>query len=258
MSRVPATAALTATLVALMIANGASMAAGVSPRERPDMTAREGIRQRFDLGAAPSITVRGIGGPVTVETGPGSIVDVDIVRLAATERELQCYRTQISHDGDNLVIEHVQYSSRPGCDSIRSRQNVRLRLPRSASLQLSTIGGRVDIGSVDGLVRLDSIAGHVTVAAARAVEISSLTQGLSLTLAPLSDRGVQVSSVVGEVELNIPRAANADVQLSSVQGSVGSDWPARSGSDGLAYRIGAGGADVSVSSVVGRVRLRRF
>jgi len=261
MAERPAKAA--ASLAALLMLGGAaSPAAGVSAgqtqRGDPAMTARQEIRERFELGGSPSVTVRGIAGPVTVVSGPGSAVEVDIVRTAASERELQCYRTDVTRTSASLVVEHVQYSSRPGCNSIRSRQSLRLRIPRSANLYLSTIGGRVDVAGVEGLVRMDSIAGRVTAAGVRAADLSSIAGGLSLTLAPLGSRGVSLSSIVGGVELNFPRSANADVRISSVQGNVASDWPGRSGSERQSYRLGSGGPNVSISSVIGEVRIRRF
>jgi hypothetical protein len=222
-------------------------------------SARQEIRERFELSGPTSVTVSGIGGPVTVETSGGdAAAEVHIVRTAASERELQCYRTAVTHKPGNITVQHEQFSSRPGCNSIRSRQAVRLKLPRSVNLHLSTIGGPVTVGPMDGLLRLDSIAGHVTVAEARSAEMNSLAQGLSLTLPHLASRGVRISSVVGKVEINFRAGANADVMVDSVVGTVGSDWPARSGGRDRVYRIGSGGNTVLVSSVVGSVRLRRL
>lgn len=257
MTRFRTKAALAAAFAPLLGA-GLAHAQGATQDDYAHLAAREEIRDRYQLAATSSVTVKGIAGHVSVEAAPGNTAEVHIVRLAATERELKCYRTQVTRHARGLAIEHVQFSARPGCSSIRSRQTVRLRLPRSANLHLSVIGGRVDVANVEGLVRLDSIAGRATLAGVRAAEISSLAQGLSLTLAPLGTRDINVSSVVGPVEIGFGRNANADVQITSVQGSVGSDWPERSGSNGQAYRIGSGGRDVSISSVIGPVRLRRF
>jgi hypothetical protein len=221
------------------------------------MTAREDLRQSFQLGSGASVTVRGISGPVTVETVQGSIAEVNVVRMAATERELGCYRTEISRNAGGIVIKHIQFSDRPGCNSIRSHQIVRLKVPRFANLHLSTIAGRIDVGPTDGLLKLDAIAGHATIAGARSAQISPLAQGLTLTLARLGPAGIQISSVVGGAELRFGPEAKAHVRVSSIQGKVESDWPAR-GSDSHAYQIGSGGPAVSISSVIGPVRLRRF
>ncbi|HEX8366416.1 MAG TPA: DUF4097 family beta strand repeat-containing protein [Allosphingosinicella sp.] len=256
MARIWSKAALAIAIAAPLLGNVQGSTA--TQDDHSTLTAREEIHDRYELGAAPTVTVRGIAGPVSVETVAGNVAEVHIVRRAATERELQCYRTEITRKASGLAIEHVQFSDRPGCSTIRSRQTVRLKLPRSANVQLSVIGGRVDIDGVAGSVRLESIAGRVNLTGVRAAQLSSLAGGLSLALAQGGTRTIQVSSVVGPVDIKFPRGANADVQISSVQGSVRSDWRELSGSDGLAYRIGSGGADVSISSVIGPVRLSRF
>lgn len=258
MSRIRTKAALAAAIAAPLLAGGAAWAQSATQHNDPAWTAREEISHRFETGAAPAVTVKGIAGPVSVETIAGNVAEIQIVRHAATQRELQCYRTDVTKKTGGLAIEHVQYSDRPGCGTIRSRQSVRLKLPRSANVHLSVIGGRVDIADVAGPVRLDSIAGRVTLSGVRAARLSSLAGGLSMALAQNGTRDIQVSSVVGPVDVKFPRGAGADVRISSVQGRIGSDWPEVSGSNGLAYRIGAGGPDVTISSVIGPVRLIRF
>lgn len=257
MSHIPLKFALSVIASLAVHAEGCRAAQTVR-NDGADLPARHELNQRFDLPRGATVIVRGIAGPVSVEAAAGDTADVRIVRTAATARELECYRTGVRREAGNLVIEHVQYSARPGCETIRARQTVRLRLPRSANLSLSTIGGRVDIGERDGLVKLESIAGHVTVAGARNVEMSSLAQGLSLTFARQGPASVRVSSVVGRVELSFQPGANADVQLSSVQGRIESDWPILRNDGALTYRVGSGGPALSVSSILGAVTLRRL
>lgn len=227
-----------------------------------EMAAREEIHRSFRLEEGARVSVSGIAGPVSVTTTEGDTAQVHIVRMARTQRELDCYRTAVTGGGEALSIEHVQDSDRSGCDSIRSRQQVTLVLPRSVNLEFSTIAGRLDIGPVDGVVRLDSIAGHVTLAGARSAEVSSLAGGLTMNLRSLSAAGVQVSSVVGPVDLTFGRGVDADVRLDSVMGSVRgvpAELDRRLVEENGEYRlrVGAGGPAVRLSSVMGPVRLRR-
>lgn len=264
-----AQAALLLVAPALLLAGvSAGAADGRGPQgtrasaARAELAEREEIHETFRLEPGARVRVTGIAGPVSVETAAGDTAQVHIVRMAATRRELDCYRTAVAGGGGALSVEHVQDSRRPGCDSIRSRQEVRLILPRSVDVELSTIAGRVDIAAVDGLVRLDSIAGHVTIAGARSAEMSSLAGGLAMTLHPLAAAGVRVSSVVGGVDLTFPRGVDADVRLDSVMGSVRGvpgELDRRLVEEDGEYRlrVGAGGPAVRLSSVVGPVRLRR-
>jgi hypothetical protein len=185
---------------------------------------------------------------------------VRIVRSARTQAELDCYRTAVDSSAGRLTIEHVQFSDRRGCDSIRSSQEVRLRVPRRVDVRLSTIAGRVDIGAVDGMISLDSIAGPVTLTGVAAAEVDALAGGLRISEARPGARGIRVSSVVGPVDFSFARNADADVQVSSVVGKVESRSPRTrfdGGDGGYRLRIGAGGPAVSISSVMGPVRLRQ-
>jgi hypothetical protein len=220
------------------------------------MTAREEVDQNYDLAPNSTVRVEGVAGPVTVETGDFSRAELHVVRLAASQRELDCYRTQVSTTRTSLTVAHVQDRSRE-CRNIRSRQEVRLRLPRSMSIEMDSIAGAVEIGAVDGMVRLNSIAGPTTVAEVRSANISSIAGRLTLGLAPLGREGVEVSSVAGPIELSAGPGVDADVEVDSIMGSVSGFADLEGENGGYRARIGRGGGRVSLSSIVGSVRLRR-
>jgi len=252
----PIRSMLLAGALAAALAGSAAASAGQRSGDREAMSAREESRQTYELAPNASLRVEGIAGPVTIETGDFPRAELHIVRMAASQRELDCYRTQVSATRASLTIEHVQDIDRAGCDSIRSRQEVRLRLPRSMSVALESIAGGVDIGPVDGMVRLSSIAGRTNLARVRSAEISSIAGPLTIGLASLGQEGIEVSSVTGPIELRAEPGVDADLSVDSVIGPVsGLAW----NEDGGTYRarLGQGGRRVSLSSIVGSVRLRR-
>lgn len=232
---------------------------GQTRGDADQMTAREEFHQTYRISRDGTVRVRGIAGPVTVQTTDGGdTAEVHILRMAATERELRCYRTEVSSSGGDLSIEHVQLRER-GCDSIRSRQEVRLTVPRSVDLDFSTVAGAVDIAPTDGRVRLDSIAGATTLASVREADIDAIAGSLSIGLAP-GNQDVRISSVVGPVEVSIGEGVNTDLSFDSVIGSVRSLAPGiaiRENDGSYRARAGSGGGRVSLSAVVGAVRLRR-
>lgn len=245
----------------ILLAATAALAAGASAdtgqrHDATPMTAREVSDQTYELARDATVRVEGIAGPVTIETGDFARAELHVVRMAATQRELDCYRTQVSATRNSLAIEHVQDEGRD-CRNIRSRQEVRLRLPRSMSVELELIAGAVEIGPVDGMVRLNSIAGRTTLAQVRSAEISSIAGTLTMGLAPIGEAGVEVSSVSGPIELSAGPEVNADVEVSSIMGSVSGFAELEGENGGYRARIGRGGGRVSLSSIVGSVRLRR-
>ena len=222
------------------------------------MQAQERIDRSFTLRPGAEVSVSGIAGPVTVETTDGDRAEVHVLRMARTQHELDCYRTLVEERDGGLRIAHERVRSRE-CRSIRSRQEVRLRLPRSANLSLSSVAGRVEIGALAGRVRLDSVAGHVRIAGARAGSVSSLAGGLDMTIGALDPHGIRISSVVGGIELGFLSEAHAEVSVDSVTGSVQSETPrVRIYGENHAFRarVGDGGPPLVISSVVGPVRLR--
>ena len=145
------------------------------------MAFRDVINRSIGLSPGAEVSLETIAGPVVIQTGNSPTAQIHIVRGAATPRELKCYRTEVSATPARLAIRHVQDKSR-GCDSIRSGQQVRLTLPRSVNLSMSSIAGDVDIGPIDGRLKLESMAGPVKLRGVRSADISSLAGGLSMTL----------------------------------------------------------------------------
>jgi hypothetical protein len=125
------------------------------------------------------------------------------------------------------------------------------------NVEMESIAGAVEIGAVDGMVRLNSIAGRTTLAEVRSAEISSIAGRLTLGLAPLGREGIEVSSVAGPIELSAGPGVDADVEVDSIMGSVSGFADLEGENGGYRARIGRGGARVSLSSIVGSVTLRR-
>lgn len=222
------------------------------------MPAREQIDRSFVIAPGAKVSISSIAGPVTVETGGSGRAEIHILREAGSKRELDCTRTEIEARNGGLSLRQIRRSQDNACRDIRTRQNVRLIVPRNVDLSLDSIAGRLEIGEVDGAVKLSSIAGRTRVAGARSAEISSVAGQLMLGLGPIGRGGVQVSSVAGSVELMFRRGTSADVAASSLIGQMTSASPAiqvRREQRSYRARIGSGGPLVSLSSIVGQVRL---
>lgn len=248
-------------LLALMICACASAAAGAAAA-RQDYPEREEISRSLTVPRGGAVEVSGIAGVVEVEATDGERAEVHIVRSAATRAELDCYRTAVEQTARGVEIRHEQFSDRRGCQNIRSRQHVRLRVPRSSALRLSTIGGDVTVAGVEGRLDFTNVAGHTRVEGARSAGLSNLARGLTMRLGALADDGVNVSNVVGRVELDFVGDAGADLRLHNLNGGVQNEIEGlplrRLAESSFRARVGAGGAPVHISNVVGAVRLRRM
>jgi hypothetical protein len=224
---------------------------------------REQINRSIPLSREAQVKIRGINGAVAIETVEGAeTAELDIT-ITASDREALARRPLlIDESGNSLTIrtENNNESNRRG-EWVRHR--VRLRLPRSVSLNVSSVNGGLDVGPIGGGVHISSINGRVRVdQAASATEISSINGGLYIGLEQLSSAGLRVSSINGGAEIKLGGAVNAEIEVRSVNGSINSEFPltvvgeVKRGE--LRGTLGSGGAMISITSVNGGVNLRRL
>ena len=221
----------------------------------PEYRERERIVKNFSLDPGSRIEIYMIPGPVLIDTTSGHSAGVEVVRAAATRADLDCGGILIEQSGSTLTIRSVDK-----CEIVRSTQTVTLRVPRDVDLSLRSIAGRVRIGSTEGMVHLDSIAGRVEAAGLREARLISLARGLVLAVFDLGERGIRVSSVVGGIELNVNSRIDAEIVMRSVEGRIDNEVPGVriTGDDGQNQRalLGSGRGKIQIDSVVGNVRIR--
>jgi hypothetical protein len=218
---------------------------------------RKEIHRQYQLAPNTTVEISTIAGPVEIETISGQSAEVNIVNFAATQADLDCLDTPIEQTSRKLEIH-----SKSLCQISRVNQRVTLKLPRNVNLDLKQIAGDVSVGPTEGMVRLESIAGHVSTSSVQAAEMSSLAQGLSMEIKQIGERGLRLTSVVGGIELALSDNLNARFESSSIVGNVLSDIPtvkvSTDGRSDFEARIGSGGPLITISSVRGGIRLRKL
>lgn len=225
-----------------------------------DMPLKEDINKTYQLARGARVEVTGIAGPVEVTVSDSDTATVHVVRSAQTREDLDCYRTVVEGNADRIEIRHEQFK-RDRCASIRARQRVKLAVPRYVDLHLSTIAGDVSAGAIEGMVKLEKIAGHVALNGAQSVEISSLASGLTMHIDRVSARGMQIEAVAGAVELKVGEKLDADVVVNDTLGQVVAETSrakiSKVSDSKYRVKLGAGGAEISFTGITGNVRLSR-
>ena len=216
---------------------------------------RERIAKNFSLDPGSRIEISMIPGPVVIDTTSGRSADVEVVRASATRADLDCGGVLIEQSGSTLTIRSVDK-----CKIVHGSQTVTLRVPRDVDLSLRNIAGRVRLGPTDGMVHLESIAGHVEAAGVREARMSSLARGLELAVSELGERGIRVSSVRGGIALDVNSRIDAEIVTRSVEGRIDNQVPGVriTEDDGQNQRalLGSGRGKIQIDSVVGTVRIR--
>jgi len=229
---------------------GAQEKSGGSPVQKE-------INRQYQLAPNTTVELSEIPGSVEIETISGQSAEIHIVNSAETQADLNCLDTPIEQTPGKLVIR-----SKTVCAISRVIQRVTVKLPRKINLHLHQIAGDVRIGPTEGMVRLVSIAGHVSTSSLQAAEMSSIASGLSMEIKQIGERGVRLSSVVGGIELSLSDNLNAQFVASSIVGNVVSDIPGikllTDGRSDFEAQIGSGGPGITISSVRGGIRLRKL
>ncbi|HJQ67530.1 MAG TPA: hypothetical protein VKA70_01050 [Blastocatellia bacterium] len=227
-----------------------------------EMQEREEIRQSYELSPGATVEVQGINGTVDIETTNGQTAEVHIIRFAATKEDLNYHKILIEHSGNRLVVRGENERDRNQRNR-RVRHRVTMKIPRRVDLTTGGVNGRVNIGEVDGPVKVSGVNGKVSVGQAVGyTELSGINGSVTITIAQLSTRGIDASGINGRVELRFTEDINADLDVTGINGSVQADMPnvtvfGKISRDNFRAKIGSGGTPIQVSGINGGVRLAR-
>jgi hypothetical protein len=223
---------------------------------------REESNKTITLAPGSQVAIRGINGGVTIETWNSQQAEIHII-ITASDREAMERRPLLVEDTPNSLTIRTEEQRGYGRERGYVRHQVRLRLPQSIDLKVSSVNGGVEVGAITGSLALSSINGGARVAqAGSASEIASVNGRVSVALTRLGEQGLRISSINGGIDLRLPAEVNAELEIRSINGGIDSDLPItvtnvmRRGE--LRGTLGAGGARIHITSVNGGVHLKRL
>ena len=233
------------------------------PSDR-DLAERDEFHQSYQLSPGAKVEVRGINGAVDIETAAGTTAEVNIVRSARTREDLNYHKIIVEATATGLVVRSEKEGERSERGRERQvRQRVMLRLPRQVDLGVSGVNGRVNVGEIEGPVRLNGINGRAEVAQAVGYsELNGINGHVRITISRLSEQGIRVSGINGGVELRFNDDVNADLDVTGINGPVNADLPnvtltGKLDRQNVHAKIGSGGSPIRVSGINGTVKLTR-
>jgi hypothetical protein len=227
-----------------------------------DFKERDEINQTYQLAPGARVEVSSIRGPVEIVNGAGATAEVQVIRSARTRADLEYHKIEVAQTANGLVVRGIQELEERQNRNIQVDHQVKLKLPRSIDLSISSISGWIKVADVDGPTRVNSISGSANIgnvggklevrsisgnleignvgAEARvnsvsgnlglgqvngSLDVSSISGRLNATLVFLSPQGIHIRSVSGSVELGFKSEINADFKAESVSGQVYLDVP---------------------------------
>jgi hypothetical protein len=223
------------------------------------------IHESYKLQPGAEVMVSGINGKVEIETSDTDTAEIFIEREARNPEELSRRQIIIEHTDKNLTVRGERKNSGFWSfltDHGNASEHVTLKLPRKISLEARGVNGHVNVGEVDGNVRISGVNGKVEVAQTSGYdEVSGVNGGVTMTVRQLGERGLRISGVNGRVELRLRDGLNADLDARGMNGGVNSEVPEisvqKDSNRNYSARIGNGGAPISLSGINGGVKLTR-
>lgn len=233
-----------------------------------------------------------INGPVSIEASKDNMVHVRAEKILNRGNVTDVAFQVIQSDGDIRVCALWRQDT---CDEdgLHSRSNNRnddrrnvevrftVSVPRgvrvsagtvngemrvrnvTSEVRASTVNGRVEVRNVGGQVRANTVNGAVAVSTSNGpVSASTVNGSIDVSMSSIArDGDLKFSTVNGNVIVEMPSSINADVSVGTVHGSISSEYPVQiSGKFGprrAEGRIGQGGRRLDVSTVNGRVELKK-
>ena len=219
-----------------------------------------------------SVSIENIAGSVRVIGWDREQIEIT-ADLGRGTRELD-----IDGDGDHIDIEVVLPSGR---HHKLEGSELTIRVPRGVELDVETISASVTVEDLEGSVSVESVNGRVSISGRmREVSVETVSGRIEVECDGLEDgefesvsgnitvkgnldpRGdFTLETLSGSVELWVPRGFSADYEIETFSGTIDTDFGPRPDRDSwlgteLEFSVGAGDADVTLSSFSGRIRLR--
>ncbi len=248
------------TLTLMLLAIGALTLAG------------ESIHEKVDASRNGKVEIDNLVGSVHV-TG----WDRDEVEITGTLGK-GVERLDVQESGDRVIIKVVLPRGRN--HNVEDTE-LKIRVPRGSSVEVSTVSASIDVTDVDGALELSSVSGAVRVqgepeymeidnvsgsitlnARLERGEFNTVSGRIEATLDLTSSSRVEFDSVSGSIKLIIPRGLDADFDISTFSGLINCDFgpsPEKTsrytpGME-LSFSTGSGGARISANSFSGEVTI---
>ncbi len=250
---------LAAIMLAIASATGLATIAAARGFDR----ASESFSHSYPLAADGRVSLSNVSGNIRITGWDRNEVQLEAVKYADTQEDLQAIRIEIDARPDAIEIE-TKYPHHFFDDHHSGRVEYTLSVPEraridsvklvSGDLRLEDLRGNVDASSVSGAIRAHRLTG--------AVHLSCVSGQIEANFDRDLGRRVSLSTVSGSIVLGLVRDANAEVSADTVSGGIHSDLPIEVNrhqyvGQSLHGKLGNGEAQIDLHTVSGSIDLRR-
>lgn len=228
------------------------------------------------LARGKTIEIRGVNGGVDAALSDDDRVHVQATRSGRRSDPESVRIEVVEHDGgvticavyptpDNARREN---ECAPGGGHMSVNDNdvevdFTVRVPAGVRLEGSTVNGGIEVAGLRSPVFASTVNGDVRIATSAFAEASTVNGDIDARVgAGTLTEDLSFSTVNGSIDLAAPAGLNAELEASTVNGEIDSDFEVtvrRSRSrQSMRGTLGSGGGDLDLTTVNGRIRLRRI
>ncbi|HXJ92425.1 MAG TPA: DUF4097 family beta strand repeat-containing protein [Terriglobia bacterium] len=225
--------------------------------------ASESFNHTYALTADGRVSLSNVSGNIRITGWDRNEVQLEAVKHADTQEDLQAIRIDIDARADAIEIE-TKYPHHFFDDHHSGSVEYTLSVPNraridsvklvSGDLRLEGLRGDVDASSVSGRIRASGLTG--------ALHLSGVSGSIEANLDRDLGRRVSLSTVSGSIVLGLVPDASADVSAATVSGGIRSELPIEVNrhqfvGQSLHGKLGNGDAQVDLHTVSGSIDLRK-
>lgn len=223
---------------------------------------RDEINRRFLLPVKARVDVSTISGSVDIKAIDGDTAIIQIERTGRSRAELDCNKVVLEEESGNLTIKSEAVHGQD-CNNIQVVYRVLLSLPRHVDLSVHGVSGPINIGEIEGRLRVSGNSGNINLAqSGSGSRITGNSGTTTIKLRHLDVGGLELSGNSGAINLYVADELNVDVKVSGLSGSVSSELPnvkfTKTGPADYYARLGFGGPTINVAGSSGSILLSRY
>jgi DUF4097 and DUF4098 domain-containing protein YvlB len=193
--------------------------------------------------ASGTQTIRGVRGPVKIQTASGSI------HVEKIDRDAQLSTASGSVSATDIGSE-VHASSASGSVTVsNARGDVRVDAT-AGEIRITNPGGRIEADTASGEVHIEGAAGDV--------KANGASGQVSVQGNPGADSYWELKTMSGSVQLGVPASANLHLSAEATSGEIRTDIPIvieEQGKHSLRAHMGNGGGRVDVHTLSGEIHV---
>ncbi len=229
----------------------------------------EEFHQTYALSAQGRIKLENVNGPVHISAWDRNEVKVDAVKRAGSKERLDEVKIQVDASKDDLAIR-TEYPSHDRTFWNDDRHDnpasveYTLTVPRRANLdEIKLVNGALDVQDVAGEVRASCVNGRIQARNLQGrTHLNTVNGELEASMDRLPSLPVELSSVNGTLRVTLPSDSRAVLEASTISGNISDDFGLPVSRHQFVGRsmhaeLGRGGTRVKLSSVNGRIEIRR-